>query len=58
MSKELPSIDELKASQAKGATGKGTAEYTLNECMGIFNQGTGVPVADVDGDVKDEYDWA
>lgn len=51
MSKELPSIDELKASQDKGATGKGTAEHTLNECMAeYFNQGSGIPVAEEDSE--------
>jgi hypothetical protein len=51
MSKELPDISELRASQAKGATGKGTAERTLNECLAEFNQGTGIPVAES----KEEY---
>jgi hypothetical protein len=46
MSKELPSIEELRASQAKGASGKGTAEQTYGEMQADFNMGTGVAVSD------------
>lgn len=48
MSQELPSVEELRASQSKGATGKGTAEKTYNEMQACFNMGTGVPVKESD----------
>lgn len=41
MSKELPSVEELKASQAKGATGKGTARQNYGEMQADFNMGCG-----------------
>lgn len=52
MSTELPSIDELKVSQKKGAEGTGMSPHSFAECMAEFNHGTGVPVADDD---KSEY---
>lgn len=48
MSKELPSIDELRASQKRGSEGKGTAEQSYAELQADFNMGTGVPVADAE----------
>ena len=42
MSKELPSISELRKSQTEGATGKGTSDMTYGEREGeYFNHGIG-----------------
>lgn len=59
MSKELPGIDELRASQRKGAEGKGTATETYNEVQACFNMGTGVEVAETtDADYEpDTQPW-
>lgn len=42
---QVPTIEELQASQAKGATGTGY-DQTYADKMASINQGTGVPVAD------------
>lgn len=41
MSRELPSIEELRESQRLGSVGKGTQSQEYCDMMDMFNQGTG-----------------
>jgi hypothetical protein len=46
-----PSVAEMRANQAKGATGIGHNEQSYNDSLKDFNQGVGI-----NGDMTEGYD--